>query len=241
MHYANVFQSGFLRMVVAIMFLLLPVFQNSTNFLSYCEMWKIILSELRQNARYLLICMINCCLMFILNGNKEFHFITIKVVQYNIIIQLFQFNFFSCSFYLTFFHFLCYIYIILFFAIVHFMGLLASDYLTNPCNYCSIFWVMIVCEEIFVYLQTIWQGCVGVPSLLHECSISLWSEYVSVLVLMLVYLQIWWEWVIALWAKIGRDIGKLFNLKLLFLQFLDKRYFYDIFLTLPFSVSKTIM
>ena len=103
--YANVFQSGFLKMVVAIMFLLLPVFRNSTYFLSYCEMWKIIFSELRQNARYLLIYMINCCLMFILNGNKEFHFITIKVVQYNIIIQLFQFNFFSCNFYLTFFHF----------------------------------------------------------------------------------------------------------------------------------------
>ena len=91
--YANVFQSGFLRMVDVTVFLLLPVFQNSTNFLSYCEMWKIIFSELRQNARYLLICMINCCLMFILNGNKEFHFITIKLVQYNIIIQLFQFKF----------------------------------------------------------------------------------------------------------------------------------------------------
>ena len=126
------------------------------------------------------------------------------------------------------------------FTIVYFMGLLASDYLTNLCNYCSIFWVMSVCEEIFVYLQTIWQGCVGVPSLLHECSVSLWAEYVSVLFLMLVCLQIWWRWVIALWVKIDRDIGKLFNLKLLFMQFW-KKVLCNIFLILQFSVSKTIM
>ena len=143
MHYAIVFQSGFLRMVVAIMFLLLPVFRNSTYFLSYCEMWKIIFSELRQNARYLLIYMINCCLMFILNGNKEFHFITIKLVQYNIIIQLFQFNFFSCNFYLTFFHFLCYVYI------------------------------LFSCEEIFIFLQAIWQGCVRMSGPFYDCSFSL--------------------------------------------------------------------
>ena len=141
MHYANVFQSGFLRMVVAIMFLLLPVFRNSTYFLSYCEMWKIIFSELRQNARYLLIYMINCCLMFILNGNKEFHFITIKLVQYNIIIQLFQFNFFSCNFYLTFFHFLCYIYVILF-STIRFLVMLASDYLTDFCECCLALYIL---------------------------------------------------------------------------------------------------
>ena len=77
---------------------------------------------------------------------------------------------------------------------------------------------MYKCMNIAEYKAT----PVGVSSLLHECSISLWSEYVSVLVLMLVYLQIWWGWVIALWAKIGRDIGKLFNLKLLFMQFWKK-------------------
>ena len=45
------------------------------------------------------------------------------------------------------------------------MGILASDYPTNLCSHCTV-WVMIVCEEIFVYLQTIWLGCVGVHRLL---------------------------------------------------------------------------
>ena len=50
------------------------------------------------------------------------------------------------------------------------MGLLASDYLTNLCNHCSTVWVMIVCEEIFVYLQTIWQGCVRVSNSVYSMS-----------------------------------------------------------------------
>ena len=104
-------------------------------------------------------------------------------------------------------------------AIVYFIGILASDCLTNLCSHCSTVWVMIVCEEIFVYLQTIWLGCVGVHRLLHECSLSVWAEYVSVIFPMLVCLQIWWRWVITVWVKIDRDIGEFFNLKLLFCNF----------------------
>ena len=55
-------------------------------------------------------------------------------------------------------------------AIVYFMELLALDYLMTHYNCWSIFWVMIVCEEIFVYLQTIWQGCVRVSSSVHSMS-----------------------------------------------------------------------
>ena len=50
------------------------------------------------------------------------------------------------------------------------MGFLASDYPTNLCSHCTV-WMMIVCEGIFVHLQTIWLGCVGVcsPLLLSSC------------------------------------------------------------------------
>ena len=222
-------------MVDFTVFSLFPI-AKSESFLSYHETWIISASVLQQKTNKLVIYIVEFCLLLTSNRNKEFYFSLLKLEQYPIIILLFQSDFFSCRPYLIFSY-----YTIMLFTIVHFMGLLASDYSTNLCNYCSIFWVMIVCEEIFVYLQTIWQGCVGVPSLLHECSVSLWAEYVSVLFLMLVCLQIWWRWVIALWVKIDRDIGKLFNLKLLFCNFWKRGYFYDIFLTLAISVSKTII
>ena len=215
--YANVFQSGLLGMVDFTVFLLPPSFSKSNSFLSYCEIWTMIVSVPKQRTEYFVTYMIKFCLMLILNGNKEFHLFTVKLEQYNIIILLFQSNFFLYNFYLIF---LCYIFIL--FPVVHFIGLLASDYLTNLCDCCFISWVMIVCKEIFVYLQTIWQGCVGMSKPFYECSISLWAGCVPVLILMLVYLQLWWGWVMTLWAKIGRDIGKLLNLKLFFLQFWEK-------------------
>ena len=103
--------------------------------------------------------------LFILNKNSKFYLLRVRLEQYIIIILLCQPDFFLCEFTLIF---LCYIIILL--AIVYFMELLALDYLMNLCNCWSIFWVMIVCEETFVYLQTIWQGCVRVSSSVHSMS-----------------------------------------------------------------------
>ena len=112
-------------------------------------------------------------------------------------------------------------------AIVYFIGILASDCLTNLCSHCSTVWVMIVCEEIFVHLQTIWLGCVGVCSPLQDCSVSVWAEYTPVIFLVSVCLQIWGRLVITFWVKIDRDVGEFFNLKL---HFWKRDYFYNIFL-----------
>jgi hypothetical protein len=86
---------------------------------------------------------------------------------------LFQLNFFSCRSYLIFYY--C---MIILFTITYFMGFLASDYPTNLCSHCTV-WMMIVCEGIFVHLQTIWLGCVGVCR--HSCSLFVWAEYVPVI------------------------------------------------------------
>ena len=169
---------------------------------------------LQQKTNKLVIYIVEFCLLLTSNRNKEFYFSLLKLEQYPISILLFQSNFFSCKSYLIFSY--C---MIILFTIAYFMGILASDYLTNLCSHCSTVWVMIVCEEIFVYLQTIWLGCVGVHRLLHECSLSVWAEYVSVIFLMSVCLQIWGRWVITFWVKIDRDIGEFFNLKLLFCNF----------------------
>ena len=71
---------------------------------------------------------------------------------------------------------------------------------------------------------------VGVCRPLQECSLSVWAEYVPVIFLVSVCLQIWGRWVIAFWVKIDRDVGEFFNLKLLFCNFWKRGYFYDIFL-----------
>ena len=106
------------------------------------------------------------CIFKFSNRNKDFYFSLLKLEQYLVSILLFQSNFFLCKYYLIFSY--CMIILI---AIVYFIGILASDCLTNLCSHCSTVWVMIVCEEIFVYLQTIWLGCVGVyrPLLLSFC------------------------------------------------------------------------
>ena len=104
-------------------------------------------------------------LLLLLNINTKFLFSLLELEQYLISILLFQLNFFSCKSYLIFSY--C---MIILFTITYFMGFLASDYLTNLCSHCTV-WMMIVCEGIFVHLQTIWLGCVGVcsPLLLSSC------------------------------------------------------------------------
>ena len=71
---------------------------------------------------------------------------------------------------------------------------------------------------------------VGVCRPLQDCSVSVWAEYVPVIFLVSVCLQIWGRLVITFWVKIDRDVGEFFNLKLLFYNFWKRDYFYDIFL-----------
>ena len=79
--YANVFQSGFIRVVDFTMFSLFPI-AKPESFLSYYETWTISASVSQQKTNKLVICIFKFYLLFTSNRNKDFYFSLLKLEQY---------------------------------------------------------------------------------------------------------------------------------------------------------------